>query len=100
MFDIIGKVLGIQYIYENGKTTSESVYLNKQALKKDLASLPKKLVSQMQDAVEVGDFNQLMKLLNLIEHTYPDLARLLMVQAKKYNYDYFQQLLNIKLDKK
>jgi CheY-like chemotaxis protein len=100
LFDIIGKVLGIQYLYGNGKTTSESGYLNKQALKKDLASLPKKLVSQMQDAVEVGDFNLLMKLLNNFDPTNMEFARHLMVQAKKYNYDYFQQLLNIKLDKK
>jgi two-component system, sensor histidine kinase and response regulator len=96
LFETIGHVLGIKYTYENEKTdVSPSGYIyNPVTIDADMAILPKKLVAQMQVSVEIADFQQLKKLIGKIDN--PELKQHLLVQANKFDLDYFQQILNNK----
>jgi PAS domain S-box-containing protein len=96
LFSAIGKALGIEYTYEEDKTTvSPSGFpYDAIAIGSDMAKLPKQLVSQMQDAVEIADFQQLKKRIAVIDN--PLLQQHLLVQANKFDLEYFQQILNIK----
>jgi CheY-like chemotaxis protein len=99
LFETIGHVLGIKYTYENEKTdVSPSGYIyNPVTIDADMAILPKKLVAQMQVSVEIADFQQLKKLIGKIDN--PELKQHLLVQANKFDLDYFQQILNNKESK-
>jgi hypothetical protein len=51
----------------------------------------------MQVSVEIADFQQLKKLIGKIDN--PELKQHLLVQANKFDLDYFQQILNNKESK-
>lgn len=94
LLSTIGKVLGVDFIYEDEKTSSETKYMNnEQALLKDIAELPIDLKTQMLKAIDVADINQLITLIHGIHSQNIDLSLHLMSLAKNYDYDYLQQIL-------
>jgi PAS domain S-box-containing protein len=94
LLSTIGKVLGVDFIYEDEKTSSETKYMNnEQALLNDIAELPIDLKTQMLKAIDVADINQLISLIQGIHSQNMDLSSHLMSLAKNYDYDYLQQIL-------
>jgi CheY-like chemotaxis protein len=94
LFGKIGKILGIKYIYENDVSPKQMKYLyDTEALSKVVNELPNSLLRQMQDAIEVADINQLMKLINKIEPENSELSQYLISLANNYDYDYLQKIL-------
>ena len=95
LFESIGKVLGIDYIYEEDVTVAAvSDYLNTpEAVAADLAKLPQRLISQMRDALEGGDFYGLIELIKAIEPGNPEMARHLRFFANTFDYDYLHQII-------
>ena len=94
LFGTIGKILGISYLYEKEKSTSsESRYLNKHILEKDLAKLPKNLVDQLKDAVETADFNLFIELTKKIHSIHPEISDYLMTHVNSYDYVHLIQIL-------
>jgi two-component system sensor histidine kinase/response regulator len=98
LFNTIGNVLGVKYLYEQEKTAfAEGKYVNDDvAILEDLAKLPDKLILQMQDAVSVADIDLLIELIHGIEADNAELAQHLLTHAMNYDYDYLLQILNIK----
>jgi CheY-like chemotaxis protein len=101
LFAAIGKALGIEYIYEEEKTTPPpSKYLDNAALvEDDIARLPEELVLNIKDAVEVADFHLLLELIRTIEKENSELAIHLLSKANNYDYGYFMKLLVPKIYK-
>jgi len=97
LFDSIGKVLGINYIYEDESHVSQTKYLNdEEVIAEDIAKLPTDLVLQMQEAVAVADLDLLIELIHRIDSENKELAQQLITHANNYDYNYLQQILNIK----
>jgi CheY-like chemotaxis protein len=101
LFSAIGKALGIEYIYEEEKTTPPpSKYQNNEkAITEDIAKLPDELAFQMLEAVEVADFHLLIQLIKTIGNENAELATHLMSKANNYDYDFFMKLLIPKISK-
>jgi len=96
LFAAIGTALGIEYIYEE-ETTPASLSKfqdNEEAIAGCVSKLPNTLILQMLEAVESGDFHQLVDLIKTIENDNPELASHLMSKANDYDYGYFQKLIN------
>ncbi|MEI8204829.1 MAG: response regulator, partial [Bacteroidota bacterium] len=89
LFTTIGKVLGVNYVYENETNFKQGKsLLNGENLIADVAKLSKTLKLQMMDAVSVADIDLLIELIKSIEIDHPELAQKLYNLAN--NYDYFQ----------
>ncbi len=95
LFETIGRVLGINYLYEEETTANAlSRYLNNdEIVDEDIAKLPEEVVLQMKHAVETADFHLLTAYIERIEKDYPELSRHLMAQATDFNYVYLLQVL-------
>jgi len=97
VFEIVGKILGVTYIYENDTPYAMGKYINNDdAIIEDIANLPESLVLKMLDAVAVADLDMLIKLIVSIESDNPELAQRLMALANNYDYDYLEKILNQK----
>ena len=98
LFGTIGTVLGIKYIYEdetapfglgNNTNTDEAFAL-------DLTKVPESLVIQMQEALEVANFNLLTEHIKKIKTDYPELANYLIILANNFDYVRLKKILNQK----
>ena len=97
LFGTIGNILGIKYIYEEDTNFDQQKYpTDDEAIIADIGKLSKKLLRQMQEAVEVADLDLLIELINRIDAKNSDLALHLMTLANNYDYDYLQRLLSKK----
>lgn len=97
LFDKLQKVLGVKYIYEEEAPSTQSKYLlNDEAIADDIENLPNELVSKMNVALSVADFDMLIDLINSIDPKYEELAKYLKSLANNFDYDYLHQLLNRK----
>ena len=97
LFNTIGKVLGIKYIYENvteAQPTNYSHDINSIVL--DIKKLPNSLLLKMQNALNVADLDLLVQLINTIETDNSELSKILLNLATDYNYDQLQEILHIK----
>ena len=96
LFYTIGKVLGIEYIYEEEKpVNASSRYPDNAALiDADLAKLPDDLVLLMQKAVNSANLSRLIEIIKGIEIDNSELSKHLMTLAVDYKYDSLLQLLN------
>ena len=94
LFDTIGKVLGIKFIYEDETYTSQTKYFyDDEVIAANILRLSASLVLQMQNAVAVADINRLKKLITSIDADNSQLAQHLMTMAKNYDYNRLQKLL-------
>jgi CheY-like chemotaxis protein len=100
LFETIGKVLGIDYRYvEELPAVAVSLYLTSpEVVAEDVTKLPQELISQMREAVDIGDFYRLTDLLKAIEPGNPELAKHLKNYANNFDHDYLQQVIKTKGD--
>lgn len=97
LFNTIGKILGINYIYDIEKSISPDKYLlNTGAMDLDIAKLPNSLLLKMQNALDVADMDLLVQLIKSNEQENPELAQKLMDLASNYDYDKLQDALHRK----
>ncbi|MEI8202584.1 MAG: PAS domain S-box protein [Bacteroidota bacterium] len=97
LFNTIGKVLGIKYVYEtevNIKSRQERYLNDDETIVADIDKLPNKLISGMLNAVSVADLDLLLELIKSIEPDNIELAKYLTTLANNYDYDYLQQILS------
>ncbi len=100
LFNTIGKILGINYIYENDTPILANKYSSDSlALAEDIAQLPNNLLLKMQNALAVADLDLLILLIKSMEGTKEELAQKLMHLAVNYDYDQLQLLLTGKEEK-
>ena len=98
LFNTIGKVLGIEYIYEDDHAPSNSGKYqdNEYLLIGDMENLPNSIVLEMRKALVIADFNLLIELIKSIEPAYSDLSNHLLTLANNYDYKRLQKILNHK----
>ncbi len=97
LFNLIGKILGIKYIYDNEMLPSTAkLLLDNDAIAGDMMKLPNSLLLKMQNALAVADLDLLISLIKSIETDHAELAENLMNLALNYHYDQLQLLLQEK----
>lgn len=95
LFNTMGKILGIEYIYEDEKTDSvETYHTHKVLIPEDIHRLPSELIFRMSEAISVADLDQFIQLVQKIDPENEAVAQQLMEMAKNYEYSNLQQLLN------
>jgi CheY-like chemotaxis protein len=96
LFGTLGKLLDIEYIYEENLHKPEDKYVdNEKLIADDIAKLPKSLIIKMTDALAVADLDLLVDLIESIGTDNSGIAQKLMNMAKNYEYENLQQLLNL-----
>lgn len=97
LFNTIGKLLNIEYIYDESSAQSTEKYMdNDGALEFDINMIDDELRLKMLDAISFADFDKLIELISEIENKNMVLAQQLKKHAYNYEYDYLQTILNIK----
>jgi len=97
LFNTIGKLLGIKYIFDDEAPVSESKYPNDiDALTADIAKLSNRLILKMQQALAVADLDLLIELIHSFELENAELAEHFRNLALNYDYDQLQLILNSK----
>jgi two-component system, sensor histidine kinase and response regulator len=95
LFSTLGKILNIEYIYEDeAPDTLHSLHANKLLIAEDIAKLPRELVLKMAEALSVADLDLLIDQIESIDPDNAGIAQQLMELAKNYEYGNLQQLLN------
>jgi CheY-like chemotaxis protein len=95
LFETIGNVLGIKYIYEE-ETTPDALsgYLSNDGIvEKDISKLPDELILQMKDAADRADFILLRILIDWIADKNLSLSKHLASRSDNYDYEYFKKIL-------
>jgi CheY-like chemotaxis protein len=95
LFGTMGRILNIEYVYEEEVPSLADKYQdNSKLISDDISNLPKALVLQMSEALAVADLDLLINLIESIHDDYSGIAQKLFKLAKNYEYDHLQQLLN------
>jgi PAS domain S-box-containing protein len=94
LFNTIGKVLGIQYVYDDETTLSQTRFLSDEAAAaKHIAELPGELITKILDAIDIADLNKLINLINGFQPEFPELAQYMLILAMNYDYDHIRKIL-------
>ena len=94
LFDTIGRILGLRYIYEEETPASQGMrFYFSENIAGDIDKLQESLRLKMLDALAVADMKEFKKLIGNVEQENSDLAYHLMSLAKKYDYEHLHQLL-------
>ncbi|MEI6574948.1 MAG: ATP-binding protein [Bacteroidota bacterium] len=97
LFNIIGKILDLKYIYDDDLYMTQSKYRNDiKLLGQDVLKLPRRLLFKMQQALSVADLDLLVELIKRIEKDNSELAQQLNYLAVNYDYKQLQKILNSK----
>ncbi|MCK9411563.1 MAG: PAS domain S-box protein [Prolixibacteraceae bacterium] len=97
LFNTIGKILGINYIYENVIETERTNYSHDtEAIALAIKKIPNSMLLKMQNALDVADLDLLVQLINTMEADNSELSKLLLNLATDYDYDQLQGILHIK----
>ncbi|WP_448382162.1 GAF domain-containing protein [Desulfosoma sp.] len=89
LFDILGQSLGLRYVYEE-KEDREAFGLTVEAV----SVLPKQLRAALRQAVEEGDMEQFMELLDPVVQSHPQAAKKLRQLAELFDYSGLNALLS------
>ena len=98
LLGVIGKALGIKYIYDETRMPLiQKPYPDiDEPIEKDITKLPNDLVVQMKDAASSANIDLLIKLIARIEPENSELANRLMDLVNNYDYKYLQKILILK----
>ncbi|HEY5510348.1 MAG TPA: PAS domain S-box protein [Prolixibacteraceae bacterium] len=97
LFNTIGKILGINYIYE--KTTEveqKNNILDLDTIAVDIQKLPVSILFKLRNALADADMDLLIKLIKGIKSENSNLSTSLLYLAENYRYDQLEQILNKK----
>ncbi len=96
IFDVIQRYLDVDYVFSAEIKSSGEVPSTIDV--EEMGKLPKQLLSEMQEALEEGDINRLMRLIKQVSSLNHALAQKLKTMAEKYDYDGLAKILtpNIK----
>jgi PAS domain S-box-containing protein len=90
----MGKILGIEYIYEEEDNKSKDISLEKSTdINENLENLSENTVSDIINAVSVADIDKLLSIISEIELYNPSLSELLGKYAASYDYNKIEDLL-------
>lgn len=95
LFNTVGKILNIKYIYEDEPQEVDSGNDGSADILSEgyLDKLPDSFINEMQDAISVADLDQIISLISGIERDFPALSNKLKDMANKYEYGLIEELL-------
>lgn len=94
LFSTIGKLLDLEYIFEEDKPDQRPVFQDQKMISDDIARLSPKLISELKEALACADLDLFIKITESIAPENEQLIQLLLTHAKNYEYEKLQQLLN------
>jgi PAS domain S-box-containing protein len=95
LFETIGNILGIKYIFESESFENHKVYdINSNLMDVEIAKLPESFAIQMLNAAVVADIDQIIELIHQIDTENAALAKYLLMLANNYDYEFLQQIFN------
>ena len=94
LFNTIGNLLNIQYVYDNSNELKQSnnQVRNKENVAKAILQLPTELIEKMYHAVSTADLDLLLELIKTIDPNLSQLAEDLTTLANDYDYDFLQKI--------
>jgi CheY-like chemotaxis protein len=94
LFENIGRLTGVEYIYQESAATEKPSRAPEDAaaMSKTAAALPPDLVGQMRSAVERADLDRLNDLVGQLATDYPTFAQRIHEMATLYQYE---ELINL-----
>jgi len=98
LLEKIGQLLGVQYVNDvvpgiDMAQTPDTELLYRSLKPEDVTDLPAGLRQQLHDALVIADFDEVNRLLGQVKHLNPQLARLLVKLADRYEAEQMLQLL-------
>ncbi|RPJ17853.1 MAG: PAS domain S-box protein [Desulfobacteraceae bacterium] len=95
LFEIIGRLTGADYLYEEaGGDEKASITVDDAVvMRKSVAELPPDFVGQLRDAVESADLDRLNNLVGQLITDHPTLAQRIQEMAARYEYEALIELL-------
>lgn len=94
LFETVGNLLGIRYIFEKGTYPASEKYTeNIDLLKSDILKINSQLAAEMLNAVMIADIDKLLTLIHQIDEQNSELARHLLQLANNFDYEHLQQIL-------
>jgi two-component system sensor histidine kinase/response regulator len=94
LFSVIGKLLDIEYIYEEDTPNQRPVFQDEKMISEEVDRLSPELISELKEALACADLDLFIKLTESISPENDRLIQLLLTHAKNYEYEKLQQLLN------
>ena len=99
LLDTIGRILGLQYVYEEEiHSSQETGFYFSENMAEEIGKLDDSLRLKMLDAIAVADMKRLKMLIGSVVQENSNLAHHLMGLARNYDYDQLYQLLIKKLN--
>lgn len=96
LFSVIGKLLGIRYIYDDSLSSQSKYDKDDEGMIDDIMKLPDGLVSKLLAALSAADLDRVIELLDEIDAGNIKLSDYLKQLANNYDYDYLKHILNKK----
>jgi PAS domain S-box-containing protein len=93
LFETMGNILGLKYIFEAESFENHKIYeLNNNLIAGEIANLPDSFVVQMLNAAVVADIDRIIELIHQIDDENAALAKYLLTLANNYDYEFLQQI--------
>jgi PAS domain S-box-containing protein len=96
LFGTIGKILGIQYTYDDETLLTQEQHFNDEGFAAEISKLPNELVIKMQNAVAAADLDLLIDLIQKIDPGHSVLSRHLMLLTNNFDFNYLKKILSKK----
>jgi len=93
VFDVLGKVLGLKFVYEKEEKKEDERHTNQDVSLEAEASLPKDMILGLREALDAGDIARLRKIVEAVEKIGPELGRVLHLMVDRYDYDGIEKIL-------
>ncbi len=92
IFDLMHKHIGVRYVYEEESNTNGDEEATTTELKSEMLKLPSDLLTEWQEAVEDGDLQAALSLIDRIAENNKSLANTLSKLAKGFRFDILQKV--------
>jgi PAS domain S-box-containing protein len=97
LFNTIGKLLGIDYIYDQESENSQEQYFSDEGdILNSIKNLPENLIVKMSDALSAADIDRLVELINSIDPKNENLIQKLLSYTSNFDYNYLHKIFDTK----
>jgi len=95
LFQTIGSILGINYIYDDSEPIITHDNFGDEALiNNEMSKLPKQMIEKMLNSLKVADLDLLLELIKSFEIEFPELTKYLIKLTNNFDYNKLQQIFN------
>jgi two-component system sensor histidine kinase/response regulator len=96
LFNTIGKILGINYIYEESIPPTPNHFNDNETLDVDISQIPNTMLLKMQNSLATADLDLFIQHVKTLEFAHPEITKILLNLAMNYDYEQLQRILQKK----